>query len=82
MPTAAQKSLAFTTIKGDALTQAQQAEFLDFIRESKEYSPYYWVFEFFLETGCRSSEGTGLLWENADFKSARLRQSKASEKFY
>lgn len=42
--------------------------FLKFIRESKEYSPYYWMFEFFLETGCHCDEGIGLLWENIDFR--------------
>lgn len=54
--------------KRDALLQIQQAEFSKFIRESKEYSSYYWAFEFFLKTGCRSGEETGLLWENIDFR--------------
>lgn len=62
------KELGIYNNKRDALTQAQQAEFLNFIKENKEYSPYYWMFEFFLETGCRSGEGTGLLWENVDFR--------------
>lgn len=41
---------------------------MKFIKASKEYRPYYWMFEFFLETGCRSGEGTGLLWGNIDFR--------------
>lgn len=62
------KELGIYNNKRDALTQAQQVEFLNFIRESKEYSPYYWMFEFFFETGTRCGEGIGLLWENVDFR--------------
>lgn len=62
------KELGIYNIKRDAVTQTQQAEFLKFIRESKEYSSYFWMFEFFLETGCRSGEETGFLWGNIDFR--------------
>lgn len=41
---------------------------MKFIRESKEYSPYYWMFEFFFETGARCGETIGLTWQNVDFK--------------
>lgn len=62
------KELGIYNNKRDALTQAQQAEFLRFIRKSKEYSPYYWMFEFFFETGARCGETIGLTWKNVDFR--------------
>lgn len=47
------KELGIYNNKRDALTQLQQEKFLQFISESSEYNAYYWMFEFFFETGAR-----------------------------
>lgn len=62
------KDLGIYNNKRDALTQIQQETFLRFIRESDEYGAYYWMFEFFFETGARCGETIGLTWQNVDFK--------------
>ena len=62
------KELGIYNNKRDALTQLQQEKFLKFISESSEYNAYYWMFEFFFETGARCGETIGLTWQNVDFK--------------
>ena len=62
------KELGIYNNKRDALTQLQQEKFLQFISESREYNAYYWMFEFFFETGARCGETIGLTWQNVDFK--------------
>lgn len=59
------KELGIYNNKRDALTQLQQEKFLQFI---SEYNAYYWMFEFFFETGARCGETIGLTWQNVDFK--------------
>lgn len=62
------KELGIYNNKRDALTRIQQEKFLQFIRESSEYNAYYWMFEFFFETGVRCGETIGLTWQNVDFQ--------------
>lgn len=52
----------------EALTIEQQNAFMDFIAESSTYRLYRPLFTFFLGTGCRVGEVTGLTWKNVDFK--------------
>ena len=56
------KELGIYNNKRDALIQLQQEKFLRFICESSEYNAYYWMLEFFFETGARCGETIGLTW--------------------
>ena len=54
--------------KRHALTVDQQYRFVDFIANSPIYKQWGPMFTFFLGTGCRAGEATGLRWDDVDFK--------------
>ena len=54
--------------KRHALTIPQQEAFVKFIAGSNVYKHWLPLFTFFLGTGCRSSEVTGLRWEDIHMK--------------
>lgn len=55
-----------------ALTEEQQVHFMEFIKQSSLYSVYVPLFCFFLATGCRSGETTGITWNDIDLKSGKI----------
>lgn len=56
--------------KRHALTVEQQSRFIDFIVNSPIYGKWCPMFTFFLGTGCRVGEATGLRWDDVDFKNS------------
>ena len=62
------KSLHCETKKRRALTEAQQAAFVNFVREHKSYNRWLTMFTVMLGTGCRIGETLGLRWEDCDFQ--------------
>lgn len=56
--------------KRHALTVDQQYRFVDFIANSPIYKQWGPMFTFFLGTGCRVGEATGLRWDDVDFKNS------------
>ena len=58
----------YETPKRHALTIPQQEAFLNFLSESNVYGHWLPLFTFFLGTGCRVSEVTGLRWEDVNMK--------------
>lgn len=54
--------------KRHALTKAQQAAFIDYVRDHKVYSHWLPLFTVLLGTGCRVGEIVGLRWEDCDFQ--------------
>ena len=66
-----QKSRKVTTGKSQkrhALTKAEQAAFIDYIKNSKTYNHWLPLFTVLLGTGCRIGEVIGLRWEDCDFE--------------
>ena len=53
--------------KRHALTEEQQALFIDFLTESKTYNHWLPLITVFLGTGCRVGELIGLTWDDCDF---------------
>lgn len=53
--------------KRHALTEEQQALFIDFLAESKIYNHWLPLMTVFLGTGCRVGELIGLTWDDCDF---------------
>lgn len=53
--------------KRHALTEQQQAAFIDFIKYSEAYKHWLSLFTVLLGTGCRVGEIIGLRWEDCDF---------------
>lgn len=53
--------------KRHALTEDQQALFIDFLTESKTYNHWLPLMTVFLGTGCRVGELIGLTWDDCDF---------------
>ena len=53
--------------KRHALTKAEQAAFIDYIKNSKIYNHWLPLFTVLLGTGCRIGEAIGLRWEDCDF---------------
>ena len=53
--------------KRHALTEEQQALFIDFLAESKTYNHWLPLMTVFLGTGCRVGELIGLTWDDCDF---------------
>ena len=53
--------------KRHALTEEQQSAFLNYLKNSEEYRPWYPIFIVFLGTGCRVGEIIGLRWRDIDF---------------
>ena len=62
------KSLHCETKKRHALTEVQQAAFMNFVREHKIYKHWLTMFTVMLGTGCRIGEVLGLRWEDCDFQ--------------
>ena len=54
--------------KRHALTKAEQAAFIDYIKNSKIYNHWLPLFTVLLGTGCRIGEVIGLRWEDCDFE--------------
>lgn len=53
--------------KRHALTEDQQAKFIDFVANSETYSHWLPLLTVFLGTGCRVGEIIGLTWDDCDF---------------
>ena len=53
--------------KRHALTEEQQAKFIDFVANSETYSHWLPLLTVFLGTGCRVGEIIGLTWDDCDF---------------
>ena len=53
--------------KRHALTEEQQAKFIDFVANSETYSDWLPLLTVFLGTGCRVGEIIGLTWDDCDF---------------
>ncbi len=53
--------------KRHALTEEQQAKFIDFVANSDTYSHWLPLMTVFLGTGCRVGEIIGLTWDDCDF---------------
>ena len=53
--------------KRAALTEQEQAEFVDFVANSPKFSRYLSLFTVLLGTGMRIGECTGLRWQDIDF---------------
>lgn len=58
--------------KKHALTVEEQQAFMNFVKNSKRHRRWLNLFIFFLGTGCRVGEVTGLTWENIDFKNSLI----------
>ena len=54
--------------KRKALTEEQQAAFIDYVANSRVYQQWMTVFTVLLGTGCRVGEIIGLRWEDCDFE--------------
>ena len=59
--------------KRHALTKAEQAAFIDYIKSSKIYNHWLPLFTVLLGTGCRIGEVIGLRWEDCDFEDGIIR---------
>lgn len=57
----------------EALTEEQQAVWMDFVKNDKTYAKYYDEFFVLLNTGMRVSEFCGLTKADLDFKKRRIR---------
>lgn len=53
--------------KRHALTEEQQAKFIDFVANSETYSHWLPLLTVFLGTGCRVGEIMGLTWDDCNF---------------
>lgn len=58
----------YETPKRHALTILQQEAFINYIAKSEVYGHWLPLFTFFLGTGCRVSEVTGIRWEDVHLK--------------
>lgn len=54
--------------KRHALTIKEQSAFVDYLKDNAKYKHWLPLFTFFLGTGCRVSEVTGLCWKDVDLK--------------
>lgn len=61
------QSHSFLTVKRTALTKAEEALFLDFLRRNHQYHHWYPVFAVMDGTGMRVGETTGLRWCDVNF---------------
>lgn len=66
------KETGWQDSKRFALTVKEQQEFMSFVKNTKKYHCWLNLFIFFLGTGCRVGEVTGLTWDNVDFKSGTI----------
>lgn len=58
----------YETPKRHALTIPEQTAFMEYIGKSSKYEHWLPLFTFFLGTGCRVSEVTGIRWEDVHLK--------------
>ena len=54
--------------KRHALTEAQQAAFIEYVKGNKTYYHWLTLFTVLLGTGCRVGEVIGLRWQDCDFQ--------------
>lgn len=54
--------------KRHALTEEQQAAFVDYITNSEQYASWKSIFTVLLGTGCRVGEIIGIRWKDCDFE--------------
>lgn len=59
-----------------AMTQREQAEFMNYARNSELYADYVPVFTIFLGTGLRCGELFALTWQDVDFKNNMISVTK------
>lgn len=64
-------------VKAHALTQKEETEFFNFIKDHKTYSYWWGVFMLILTTGMRVSEATGLQWGDIDLKNGWITIDKS-----
>ena len=62
--------------KRHALTIKEQSAFVEYIKATPQYKHWLPLFTFFLGTGCRVSEVTGLCWKDVDFKNNVIKISQ------
>lgn len=60
------------SVTREAITQAQERKFLDFVREDKHYCRYYDGMYLLFKTGLRISEFCGLTISNIDLKNRKI----------
>lgn len=65
--------IANDTETKEALTQEQEMQYLDFIKDDKCFSKHYDGIYILFKTGLRISEFCGLIKEDIDFKNGRIR---------
>lgn len=61
------KSRAWEKKKRHALTEAEQAAFIDYVASTDTYKHWRTIFTVLLGTGCRVGEVVGLRWEDCNF---------------
>lgn len=59
--------------KRTALTELEQEELLEFVRNSSVYSVYYPMLVFMIGTAVRCGEAIGLTWNDVDFESKTIK---------
>ena len=62
------KGYGYRVKEKEALTIAEQEEFLNYIKDSNVYRGYYYMFKIALETGLRVGELIGLQWSNVNME--------------
>lgn len=67
------QSRNFDSEKKMALSVAEQAAFLDFLENSRQYGHWKPIFDVMLGTGLRFGEVTGLRWEDVDFENGVIK---------
>lgn len=67
------QSRNFDSEKKMALSIAEQAVFLDFLENSRQYGHWKPIFDVMLGTGLRVGEVTGLRWEDVDFENGVIK---------
>lgn len=61
------RSHSWEKTKRHALTEAQQAAFIDYVKGTAKYYHWLTLFTVLLGTGCRIGEVIGLRWQDCDF---------------
>ncbi len=60
------KTIGWQKTKKEALTEEQQAAFMEYVQTNRKYQHWYPLFLFMLGTGCRVGEAVGMRWEDLD----------------
>ncbi len=66
--TECKKARNYAKPKRHALTIPEQKAFIEYIKNNAQYKHWLPIFTFFLGTGCRVSEVTGLCWRDIDME--------------